>query len=135
VKLLLDTTAVSDIMHRRLRALDRLRERKPREVVLSAPVLAEIRFGLERLAPGSRRRVLLEAELDALHGIVGWADWDEASARRFGALKATLQASGTPVDDMDLVIASIAMTLDATVATSNARHFDRIDGLSVETWD
>lgn len=132
--LLLDTTAVSDLMHRRPSAVDRLRERKPMDVVLSAPVLAEIRFGLERLAPGSRRRVLLEAELETLRSLVGWADWDEPSAVRFGVLKARLQAAGTPVDDMDLVIASIAMTLDATVATSNARHFERIDGLSVESW-
>ncbi len=132
--LLLDTTAVSDLMHRRPRALDCLRERKPKEVVLCAPVLAEIRFGLERLAPGSQRRILLEAELHTLRSIVGWADWDEPSAHHFGALKARLQAAGTPVDDMDLVIASIAMTLDATVATSNTRHFERIDGLSVEAW-
>jgi tRNA(fMet)-specific endonuclease VapC len=134
VTLLLDTTAVSDLMHRRPWALDRLRQLKPMEVLLSAPVLAEIRFGLERLEPGSRRRALLEAELDTLQGIVGWADWDEPAARRFGALKASLQAAGAPVDDMDLVIASIAMTLDAAVATSNVKHFERVDGLAVENW-
>jgi len=133
--LLLDTTAVSALMHRRPRALDRLRELKPRDVVLSAPVLAEIRFGLERLEPGSRRKELLEAELQRLLGVVSWADWDQQAALHFGVLKASLQAAGTPIDDMDLVIASIAVTLGATVVTSNQRHFARIEGLSIEVWE
>jgi len=103
-------------------------------VVLSAPVLAEIRFGLDRLEPGSRRRELLESELQRLQDVVSWADWDEQAAVRFGALKADLRAAGTPIDDMDLVIASIALTLGAAVATSNLRHFERIPGLPVDVW-
>jgi len=132
--LVLDTTAVSHIMHRKPEVLDRLRDLKPRDVVLSAPVLAEIRFGLERLDSGSRRRELLEAEFERLRNVVGWADWDQESATRFGSLKADLQARGTPVDDMDLVIASIALSLGAGVATLNARHFERVPGLSLEVW-
>jgi tRNA(fMet)-specific endonuclease VapC len=131
----LDTTAASDIMHRKPGALDRLRDLKPRDVILSSPVLAEIRFGLERLDPDSRRRILLEIELQRLHDVVGWADWDEESAGRFGALKADLQTRGTPIDDMDLVIASIALTLGASLATSNVRHFERIPNLPVDGWD
>jgi tRNA(fMet)-specific endonuclease VapC len=133
--LVLDTTAVSQIMHRKPEALDRLRDLKPRDVVLSAPVLAEIRFGLERLDPGSRRRRLLETEFERLHAVIAWADWDEQSAERFGSLKAELQSRGTPIDDMDLVIASTALSLGAGVATSNVRHFERIPGLSVQVWD
>jgi tRNA(fMet)-specific endonuclease VapC len=132
--LVLDTTAVSDILHRKPEALDRLRDLKPRDVILSAPVFAEIRFGLERLDPDSRRRRLLEVELQRLHDVIGWADWDEESAVLFGALKAHLQTHGTPVDDMDLVIASIALSLDAAVATSNVRHFERVPGLTVDVW-
>lgn len=134
MRLLLDTTAVSDLMHRKPAALARLREVAPRDVVLSAPVLAEIRFGLERLDPASRRRVLLEAELQRLRELVAWADWDEAAARLFGTIKAGLQASGTPLDDMDLVVASIALSIGAAVATSNQRHLARVSGLSLEVW-
>ena len=132
--LVLDTTAVSDIMHRKPEALDRLRDLKPRDVILSAPVLAEIRFGLERLDPRSRRRQLLEVELQRLHDVIGWADWDQESAGLFGSIKSDLQARGKPIDDMDLVIASIALSLGAAVATSNVRHFERIPGLSIEVW-
>lgn len=132
--LLLDTTAVSDLMHRRADALDRLREERPRDVVLCAPVAAEISFGLERLATGSRRRELLAAEFVRLRDVLVWADWDEPAALRFGKLKAALQTDGTPVDDLDLVIASIALAAGARLATSNLRHFEVVPGLVVEDW-
>ncbi len=134
MRLVLDTTAASAVMHRRPGAIERLHELAPRDVVLSAPVLAEIRFGLERLERGSRRRELLEAELGRLQGAVGWADWDERAAHRFGTLKASLQAAGAAIDDMDLIIAAIALSLGAAVATSNQRHFARVPGLALEVW-
>lgn len=133
--LLLDTTAASRLMHRRPEALERIRGLAPREVVLSAPVLAEIRFGLERLDPGSRRRRLLEGELERLRDAVAWSDWTEAAADRYGALKAEFQSTGTPVDDMDLIIASSALALGTTLATSNVRHFERIPGLDIDAWE
>lgn len=132
--LLLDTTAVSDLMHRRSAALDRLRDVEPREVVVCAPVAAEIRFGLARLDSASRRRTLLEAELERLLELVSWADWDEPATRRFGVLKARLQAAGTPLDDMDLAIASIALSIGARLATANVRHFERVPGLELDRW-
>jgi len=132
--LLLDTTAVSDLMHRRADALGRLREERPRDVVLCSPVAAEINLGLERLLPGSRRRELLAAEFGRLRDVLIWADWDEPAALRFGTLKAALQADGTPIDDMDLVIASISLTVGARLATSNLRHFELVPGLVVDDW-
>ena len=53
---LLDTSAASAVMHRIPAALQRIAARRPGQVVLSSPVAAEIRYGLERLAAGSRRR-------------------------------------------------------------------------------
>lgn len=134
MKLLLDTTAASDIMHRRPHALARLRELKPRDIGLSSPVLAEIRFGLERLEARSRRRILLETELARLQQAIAWADWDEHAAECFGILKAKTLAAGNPVDDMDLIVASIAVSREAAVATANTRHFERIPGLAIEVW-
>lgn len=41
---------------------------------------------------------------------------------------------GTPVDDMDLLIAGIALTNDLVLVTHNQRHFKRIEGLSLADW-
>ena len=102
--------------------------------VISAPVHAEICFGLERLAAGSRRRVLLEAEYQRLRALLPWADWTAPAAEIYGAQKAALERAGTPIGDMDVIIASVALACGAGVATCNPRHFQRVTGLTVEDW-
>jgi len=132
--LLLDTSAVSAFMHRRRTALDRLRHEDPSSVYLCTPVAAEIEFGLALLAPGSRRRGLLDREYRRLRSAVRFADWTEAAAAEFGSCKARLRGQGRPIEDMDLIIASVALTLSARLATMNTRHFDRIGDLRVVDW-
>ena len=52
----------------------------------------------------------------------------------FSDLKVRLQSKGTIVDDMDLLIASTAMTLNYTLVTNNTKHFSKINGLRLENW-
>ncbi|MDE0262822.1 MAG: type II toxin-antitoxin system VapC family toxin [Bryobacterales bacterium] len=132
--LLLDTSAVSAFMHRDPSALHRLRGEDPSTVYLCTPVAAEICFGLSRLRAGSRRQRLLADEFARLRGALRWADWSEPASLVFGQWKATLQQRGTPIEDMDLAIASIALSLPARLATCKMRHFARIDDLELVDW-
>ena len=56
------------------------------------------------------------------------------AARTFGALKATLERSGTPLAEPDLRIASIALVRGLILVTCNVRHFQRVPELTVENW-
>lgn len=47
---------------------------------------------------------------------------------------ATLRRDGTPVDDIDLLIAGVALANDLVLVTHNQRHFNRIDGLQWQDW-
>ena len=132
--LVLDTSTVSAVMHGIESAIDRLRDEKPEEVVIVSPVAAEIRFGLERLTAGSRRRRLLEAEYVRLRRVLRWEDWTEEAASEFGRQKARLMRLGTVIEDFDLAIGSIALALDARLATLNVKHMARIRGLVVDDW-
>ena len=132
--LLLDTNAVSALMHREPSAWRRFREEDHSGALLCAPVAAEIRYGLSRLETGSRRRRLLEAEYDRIRAHLRWVDWDESTAAAFGHWKATLQRRGEPIEDFDLAIASIALTLPARLATRDLRHFSRIEDLEISDW-
>jgi tRNA(fMet)-specific endonuclease VapC len=132
--IVLDTNVVSALMHRVPAALARLRTSQPADVVLCTPVAAEIHYGLSRLPSGSRRRALLAEEYERLRGAVAWADWTETAAAEFGRQKALLEARGTSIEDMDVAIGSVARALGARVATYNARHLARLDGLAVEDW-
>ena len=132
--LLLDTSAVSAFMHRRPGALRQLRVEDPSTVYLCTPVAAQICFGLSRLEADSRRWRLLDSEFRGLRAALRWTDWSEPASLEFGKWKAALQQRGTPIADMDLAIASIALSLPARLATCNMRHFARIDGLELVDW-
>lgn len=49
-------------------------------------------------------------------------------------LYATLRRQGNPLDDIDLLIAGIAVTNEQVLATRNTKHFQRIDILEIEDW-
>ena len=130
----LDTTAFSAAMRREPGMLEFLRTRRPGDLATVPPVVAEIEYGIRRLEPGSRRRILLEAERDRLLGAMTVLPWTDDSSRRFGACKAQLERDGVPVDDFDIAIGAIALSHDAEVVTANLPHFGRFEGLACRHW-
>lgn len=56
--------------------------------------------------------------------------FDERAATRYQALKKELPRAG----DMDLKIAAIVLTHDATLLSRNVQHFRKVPGLRVEDW-
>ncbi len=45
-----------------------------------------------------------------------------------------LRKNGNLIDDIDLLIAGVAISNDMILITHNIKHFDRIDNLSIEDW-
>ena len=111
-----------------LRRLDVL---TPEDIVLCAPVLAELEYG-------ARFSGRVEANLEKIKTLSSRARFQvfgDAAARRFGTLKAELRRRGTPKADFDLSIAAIAFDLEATLDSDDrAFHEDPIPGLAVENW-
>ena len=58
----------------------------------------------------------------------------ENSAKISAELYSTLRQSGNIVDDIDLLIAGIAIDNDMLLVTNNESHFNRIPGLMIENW-
>lgn len=54
--------------------------------------------------------------------------------KNFGRIKADLEKQGKPLDDSDILIASIVITERAILISNNVSHFQRINGLQVENW-
>ena len=63
-----------------------------------------------------------------------WLEWTEAASDIFGERKARLEGHGVLIEDMDIAVAAIAMAHGFGVATRNARHFGRSEGLRVDDW-
>ena len=129
----LDTNAVSALMKGGAAVVERLAATEPAEVTVPQPVLAEIAFGIERLAR-SKRRAALQARFDLLCAEILRAEWSDAVSLMYGRIKATLEQRGTRIEDFDAAIAAHALALGATLVTANLEHMMRIPGLRVEDW-
>jgi tRNA(fMet)-specific endonuclease VapC len=47
---------------------------------------------------------------------------------------ADLRKKGTPLDDIDLLIAGVAIANNLVLITHNQKHFSKIEGLELENW-
>lgn len=52
----------------------------------------------------------------------------EESVTLCADIYATMRRGGTPVDEIDLLIAGVAISNGLVLVTHNQRHFNRIDG-------
>ncbi len=136
--ILLDTNVVSALMRQApdsavVAWLDSL----PAESVwLPAITVFEVRFGLELLPAGRRRRALEEAFSRALaedfQGRV--VPFDRAAADAAGAMAAERRRGGRPVDMRDVQLAGIARARKAALATRNVRHFEGLGLSLIDPW-
>jgi predicted nucleic acid-binding protein len=99
-------------------------------VAVSVVCEAELLFGLA-LNPSARLTSLYESSLKGRYKIL---PVDSLVAGIYGQMKATCRKQGLPLPDFDLLIAATARAHGLILATLNARHFRRIEGLAVEDW-
>ncbi len=110
-------------------------DHQPSESIWTTSITVfEIRFGLDILASGRRRRMLEEA-FDAMltedfEGRI--LAFDEAAAQEAGRIAAERRTIGKPIEIRDVQIAGIAIARKAVIATRNIRHFS---GLGIELVD
>jgi predicted nucleic acid-binding protein len=52
----------------------------------------------------------------------------------YGEIRYTLASQGTPIGNMDLLVAAHAKALKATLVTNNTVEFSRVPGLIYENW-
>ena len=61
-------------------------------------------------------------------------EFDSGAAVEYGRIRALLRNKGTPVGQMDMLIAAHAISKDLILVTSNMSEFERIEGLNLENW-
>jgi tRNA(fMet)-specific endonuclease VapC len=126
-RLMLDTNALSALLKGLSPQLDAWA--RDQRCCLSSIVVAEIRYGLEKLPPASRLTRMVEEALEILE-ILPWTD---GCARVYGRLRADLERKGTPLAAMDLLIASHALSEGCALVTAD-QAFAKVAALQLETW-
>lgn len=107
----------------------RLAEALP-SVAVSSLVVAELIYGAFISVDPVRAR----SKLDELLSSLSVLPFEAAAAEAFGRIRASLRRKGTPIGDIDTLIAAAAMSRGATLVTRNFRHFSEVDGLSIDGW-
>lgn len=98
--------------------------------------LFEVRHGLLSLPAGRRRTQLQDAFEQLLrHDLEGRVlDFGAEASAAAAEIAARNRASGRPVDVRDVLIAGIARSRRAALATRNARHFEGTGVEVVDPW-
>jgi predicted nucleic acid-binding protein len=136
--IILDTNVVSELMKPNpdVAVRDWLAGLGDTSLATTAITVAEITFGLQRLADG-RRRAALEEQFDAWvgHGSAfPVMAFDDLAARAAGRLRAMRQGAGLAAPAADMMIAGITSVMGAILATRNVKDFDGLPIQIVDPW-
>jgi toxin FitB len=136
--ILLDTNVVSALMQRDAdpAVIAWLDAQPPESIWTTSVTVFEVRFGLEILPSGRRRRALeaaFQAMLDEdLEGRI--VAFDETATQAAGRIAAERRRLGHPVEIRDVQIAGIAAARRAAIATRNVRHFEGLGLALIDPW-
>jgi toxin FitB len=136
--IVLDTNVLSALMRRDVDpvVVAWLDDQPAESIWTTAVTVFEIRFGLEILADGRRRRQLEEAFDRALEDdfegrVLGF---EQSAALEAASIAARRRQAGQPIEIRDAQIGGIVAARRATLATRNTRHFGDLGIAMVDPW-
>lgn len=132
-KVLLDSGILNAYASKRSSAFDKIIAIARQGIRLGTctPVLAEFYFGLEMSQSRERNAESLARCLATLRI---W-NFDIEAARYYGQLASVLRSNGRPMQSVDVMLASIALSIgNCTVITTDS-DLEFVPGLSVERWN
>lgn len=103
------------------------------EVCISSITEAEIRYGMAKRGLSTQKQSAIEQFLLAIDIL----PWDTAAAKEYGTARASLEAAGKPLANMDLLIAAHAASIRAVLVTSDGNFKNRsryFSALATENW-
>lgn len=96
---------------------------------ISSITAAELQYGAKK-----RNNKQLTQKVKAFCDLVEIIPWDEDAAKAYAKLRVELETSGTPIGNMDMLIAASALARKAVLVTNNTEHFSRVKDLKLGNW-
>jgi len=128
---MLDTNICSYIIRNRpLQIKEKLQEiEQHHTVALSSIVVAELLYGAQKKQSPKLHKIV-SAFIDNFI----LYDYSKISASSYATVRTDLESKGQIIGANDLLIASHALDLGATLVTNNTKEFERVEGLILENW-
>jgi len=128
---MLDTNICSFIIRNKPKSIkEKLKKVEENNIIaLSSIVVSELIYG----ATKKESPKLMKIVTSFIDNFIVY-DYSKISAQFYGNIRTDLEKKGKIIGANDLLIASHALTLGATLVTNNTREFKRIEGLILEDW-
>lgn len=126
---LLDTSICVFLLRGKRSVEERLNEIDEDECYITDAVVAELLFGAyysDQVEDNLRQVEKFVAEMKVIPF--------HETVHTFAKERTTLWKAGKKIDDFDLLIGSAAKAKDLVVVTHNRKHFEHIEGISIEDW-
>lgn len=130
MKYMLDTNMCIYAQKNIPQVIEKIKDNFQYGIAISSITLAELEFGVQASANIEKNTIALYKFLS----IVEILDFDSSAATEYGKIRADLKRKGTPIGNMDMLIAAHAKSEDLIVVTHNTREFERVEGLQLEDW-
>ena len=128
---MLDTDISSYIIRNRPESVRaRFRKLDSSQLCISVITHAELLYGVKSVGAGKAIRLDVEDFVRRLDVLA----WDSTAAGHYAEIRVKLEAGGTPIGNMAMMIAAHARSTNTVLVTNNEKHFRRVSGLLVENW-
>ncbi|MEK6855005.1 MAG: PIN domain-containing protein [Nanoarchaeota archaeon] len=128
----LDTSFIIDVLRGKKEVLEieKKLDRLSEAVTIASPSIMELIVGV-RL---SNNPQIEEEKINSLLSSLIVLNLDRESAVLAGNIKADLTKKGDLIDIEDILIGAIAKHNNETIITKNPKHFEKIKGLTIESY-
>ncbi|MDL1964000.1 MAG: type II toxin-antitoxin system VapC family toxin [Deltaproteobacteria bacterium] len=107
-----------------------LLSKSPKDISIPSIVLYELKVGIAKSTKPNKRR----KQLESLISRISISSFGAKEAEVAAMIRANLESKGTPIGPYDTLIASTALSTNATLVTHNTKEFERVNGLNIEDW-
>ncbi|NJL27635.1 MAG: type II toxin-antitoxin system VapC family toxin [Thermoanaerobaculia bacterium] len=134
-RFLLDTNVLSEPLRPQpnVGVLQKLKEHQGLLATTSL-VIHELLFGLERLDPSKKKRLIGEYLDELLSSPMPIYPYDLEASRWHSRERARLEKLGRTASFRDSQIGSVAQVRGLVLVTANVAHFQPLSGLAIENW-
>lgn len=127
----LDTSFVIDFLKNNKEAVEKEKGfEKSESISLASPTIMELIRGLGTKHSSEEEEEKINEFINSLNVL----NLDKKSAILAGKLEIELAKTGNKIGIMDIMIGAIAITNNETLLTRNKKHFDKINGLKIDSY-
>ncbi|MBS7622450.1 type II toxin-antitoxin system VapC family toxin [Candidatus Bathyarchaeota archaeon] len=127
----LDTSFIIALIRRDSAAEKKLEECLAKEARLSTTPITACELFKGAYKTGKNENI---AKVRETLSFLELLDFSVEACERYGGLVNELHLRGSPIGDLDTMVASIALTHGEPLLTSDKEHFGKVQGLITESW-